>query len=552
MKSMIKIYSLIIICNLCFPVWLSAQSIQLIQQPQVPNCKENKPDPLSVSDKNSWNGWGNSLEQLRYQPADIGGIKSSDLKKLKLKWAYGIPGATKVDAQPTVIGNWIFTSGGTNKIQAIDAKTGCQIWNTSVGARVRSTIIMGTFKDQPLLFFGDQNGIAYALEPHTGKKIWAKKLDEHPFAQITGSPAYNNDVVYFPVSSGMEEGIAAGASYECCTFRGSVSALSASTGEVIWKTYTIKNPARKNSNGKAKYGPSGSGIWSAPTIDLEKRKIYVTTGNNFSNPATETSDAILSLSMDTGELNWSKQITKNDSTNTSCYEQSQENCPNPSAPDHDFASSAVLIKIDSTRRMLIAGQKSGVVTAIDPDNNGEILWQRKIGNGSPQGGIQFGIASDGRKIYAANSFIQSLPSNPSTPGAQLGQVRWYILGSRGGGMTAIDLISGEISWHTKHPGCNGIPGCSQAQSAAVTATDAFVLSGGLDGVLRAYDSATGEIIWSVDTKVLLKGSNGITVKGGSLDGPGAVIVGGAIYINSGYQMWGGIPGNALLCFSLTD
>jgi polyvinyl alcohol dehydrogenase (cytochrome) len=513
-------------------------------------CDKIRSSDKTLMEPPVWNGWGNGHEQARFQAESIGKLSANNLGKLKLLWAYGFSNSNKVDAQPTVIGNRIFSSGGSNAIHAIDLSTGCKIWSTSVSGRVRTTIVASEIEGKLYLFLGDQSGTAYALEAESGKRVWSKRLDSHPYAQITGSPVVFNSVVYFPTSSGLEEGASANSSYLCCTFRGSLSALKATDGSVIWKTYTIQETATKNNMGRM--GPSGAGIWSSPTIDPNAGKIYVATGNNFSLPATGTSDAIIAMSLENGSIIWTKQITPKDVTNNSCYESNRTNCPIAGAPDHDFASSVMLVTADQNRKILIAGQKSGVVTALDPEKNGDILWQKKIGNGSPLGGIQYGMASDGKKIFAAISFIQTIRSSSSTNGAQQGVDGWYVLGSRGGGLHALDILSGDIKWSTPHPGCKQVPGCSQAQSAAVTATDGFVLSGGLDGVLRAYSSDDGKIIWEVDTKITVKGNNGVTARGGSLDGPGPVIVPKMILVNSGYQMFGGIPGNALFAFGLSE
>jgi len=120
----------------------------------------------------------------------------------------------------------------------------------------------------------------------------------------------------------------------------------------------------------------------------------------------------------------------------------------------------------------------------------------------------------------------------------------------GGGLFALSLDKGGVVWHTPHPGCGDAPGCSPAQSAAVTAIAGVVFSGGLDGHLRAYSTDTGKIIWDVDTRREYTTVNGVKANGGSLDGPGPVIAGGMLYVNSGYMFFGSAPGNVLLAFSV--
>jgi polyvinyl alcohol dehydrogenase (cytochrome) len=282
--------------------------------------------------------------------------------------------------------------------------------------------------------------------------------------------------------------------------------------------------------------------------------VVVTTGNNYSDPATETSDAFIAFDLKTGKLLWSKQITVSDATSMACDlpEPMHANCPNSNGPDFDFGSSAVLVNLGNGKRALIAGQKSGVVHAIDPDRGGEILWQRKIGQGGRIGGIQWGVSADANRVYAALSDVEIVPPLPDGRGARptvLG-IPLMLRPDAGGGLYALDLKTGEIVWKTPHPGCNKAPGCSPAQSAATTAIPGVVFSGGLDGHLRAYDAEKGAIIWDVDTEHKFATVNGVEASGGSLDGSGAVVVDGMVYVNSGYIFAGHTPGNVLLAFSV--
>jgi polyvinyl alcohol dehydrogenase (cytochrome) len=273
--------------------------------------------------------------------------------------------------------------------------------------------------------------------------------------------------------------------------------------------------------------------------------------DSYSDSAADGSDAFVALRMDTGEIAWSRQMTAGDAYNVSC-EGSAVNCPQPRGPDFDFGSSPILVELDG-RRALIAGQKSGMVHAIDPDSQGAILWQRRVGRGSALGGVQWGSAADGDKFYAAVSDVVVRPVPAGTPGARkslFGSGTLQLDASAGGGLYALKLATGEVVWHTPHPGCGGTPGCSPAQSAAVTAIPGVVFSGGLDGHLRGYASTSGEIVWDVDTARDYTTVNGVPAHGGSLDGPGAVVAGGMLYVNSGYAGFGGAPGNVLLAFSV--
>jgi polyvinyl alcohol dehydrogenase (cytochrome) len=301
------------------------------------------------------------------------------------------------------------------------------------------------------------------------------------------------------------------------------------------------------------FGPSGGAIWSAPTVDLKANTIYATTGDSYSNPAQDTSDAVIAFDTTSGKLKWSRQMTERDAFNLACTTQYRSNCPDAKGPDFDFGSSAILVDLSEGKRALIAGQKSGMVNALDPDHDGAVLWQRRVGQGSVLGGVQWGIAADDENIYVAVSDIGLQRVAAGTPGGQksnFGTGELKMDPRAGGGIFALKLATGEIVWHTPHPGCNDRPGCSPAQSAAVTAIPGVVFSGGLDGHLRAYAAKTGEVIWDLDTIQEYQTVNGAAAHGGSLDGPGAVVAGGMLYVNSGYTNYGTVPGNVLLAFSV--
>lgn len=539
----------------------NAQLLELSNAQNIYDCKKEIAASFEPNKVGNWNGWGNNIEQTRAQTPENTQLSIEDIPKLKLKWATSFPGSFKNDSQPNVYGGLIFTSGGSERMYAINSKNGCVVWSFQASGRIRSAVTVAKIEEKYYLFFGDLSSHAYAVSPDNGKLYWRTKIENHKGSLITGAPTYHNETVYFPVAGGGEEGLAAISSYECCTFRGSIAALNAKNGALLWKVQTIKEGIQntgKNKKGVNSYGPSGAGIWSSPSIDSAKSTLYATTGNNFSLPGTDTSDAIIEVSLINGSFNWVKQITKDDVTNISCYTQDLANCPSiPStkAPDHDFASSPIIAKLSNNKKIIIAGQKSGVVTAVEPDDNGNILWQTKIGKGGNLGGIQYGMAYLNDTIYAAvaDTTIHS-KSDTKLDKHQQGIDGWYLLSAVGGGMYAIDASTGKLKWATPHPGCNtggtSQTGCSRSQSAAVTVINDVVFSGGLDGHLRAYDTQSGKIIWDMNTNLKIKGNNGAIVIGGSFDGPGPVIVNGVLYVNSGYQMFGGYPGNALFAFSV--
>jgi polyvinyl alcohol dehydrogenase (cytochrome) len=502
-----------------------------------------------------WIGWGADLSQHRFQPAEMAQLSADQVPKLKLKWAFAFQVATQAYAQPAVIGGRIFVGSANHRVYSLDAGTGCTYWVFPADYAVRAAISVGRSERGWSIYFGDQRANAYALDAATGKLIWRTRLDDHPSAQITGAPTLAGDKLYVGVSS-LEEVAGADAKDECCKFRGSASALDAATGKVIWKTYTIAEepkPIRKNRNGVQLWGPSGAGVWSSPTVDPRNGMVYVTTGDNYSDPPATTSDSFMAFDMDTGKLAWSTQITTGDAYNVNCDipKQTQVNCPQANGPDFDFGSSPILVKLPNGHRALIAGQKSGVVSAVDPDHQGALLWQTRVGQGGSLGGVQWGSAADANHIYVAVSDVERRAAPAGSPAgrASVFGVPYELDPKAGGGLFALKLDSGQIAWHTPAPPCTR-PACSPAQSAAVTAIPGVVFSGGVDGHLRAYSTENGKIIWDVDTMREYATVNGVKGQGGSLDGPGPVIVGGILYVNSGYFFQGSAPGNVLLAFSV--
>ena len=328
-------------------------------------------------------------------------------------------------------------------------------------------------------------------------------------------------------------------------------ALDAGTGKKIWQSFTIleaAKPTHKNPAGTQQLGPSGAGVWSSPTIDEQLGVLYVATGDNYSDPPSNTSDAILAMQLKTGELLWSRQLTENDAFNTACGSPQPGNCPEAKGPDFDFGQPPILVNLGDGKRTLVIGQKSGMVHAVDPDQKGKILWQTRAGAGSALGGSQWGSASDGQKVYVAIADAGlGVAVDPKSPQG----FRLTLDPKQGGGLHALDLKTGKIVWSAKSTPClEGRTGCSPAQSAAVTAIPGVVFSGSVDGHLRAHSASTGEVLWDTDTVREFETVNGKPAKGGSLDVAGPAVVNGMVFVNSGYGQYGGTPGNVLLAFSV--
>ena len=489
-----------------------------------------------------WNGWGVDLSNTRFQPAAMAELTAAQVPRLKLKWAFGFAGDVSAVAQPAVVGGRLFVGSASGRVYALNASSGCAYWTFDAEAPVRTAMSIGQTGRRHILYFGDLHANVYAVDAAKGELLWKRKLDEHPEARITGAPKLHAGRLYVPVSS-MEELSGADPAYECCRFRGSVVALDATTGKSIWKTYTIPekaHPAQKNKIGTQLWGPSGVGVWNSPTVDPQRNMLYVGTGDNYSQPPVSTSDAILALNLDSGKILWTRQITSGDVFNFGCRIPDQTNCPEGHGPDADFGSSPILVDLPNGRQALIAGQKSGVVHALDPDRQGRILWQTRVGKGGTLGGIQWGPAADRENVYAA---VSDLVAHPSPMGLQADP-------ASGGGLFALELATGNKVWSALPPGCRDRKPCSPAQSAAVTVIPGIVFSGSMDGHLRAYSTETGKVTWDFDTVREYDCANGVKAHGGSLDGPGPVVAGGMLYVGSGYASTGGMPGNVLLAFSV--
>jgi len=490
-----------------------------------------------------WVGWSPGGDKNdRFQSANQAGLTAADVPKLKLKWAFGFPNATAARSMPTFSSGRLLVGSQSGLVYALDAKSGCIIWTFQASAGVRSAITTGGVRgtrNGPTVapaYFGDARSNVYAIDIITGRQLWVRKVDDHPSSHVTGAPVQYGGDIYVSVASG-EEGQGGNAKYECCTFRGSVVKLNAITGNVAWKTYTIPQeprPIGKNKSGTTRWGPAGAGVWSAPTIDAKRRLVYVATGNNYTEPPVATSDAVLALSLDTGQVVWSAQMTPNDVFVVGCGANPGPNCPETNGPDFDFGSSPMLVTVDQyrDRQLIVIGQKSGIGWAIDPDKKGEVVWQYRAGKGSALGGMEFGSAADAEHAYFGVA-----------DGIQ----------NTAGELHAVNLQTGERAWVAPpRPVLCGERGrgCSPALLAALTVIPGAVFAGSQDGGLRAYSTSDGSLLWEFNTNRDFETVNGVAAKGASISGPGPIVVGGMVFMNSGYGALGGRPGNVLLAFGV--
>jgi polyvinyl alcohol dehydrogenase (cytochrome) len=477
-----------------------------------------------------WNGWGRDIANRRY--AANGGLTAADLANLELKWAFGYADVVSARAQPTYAGGLLFVASENGEVHALDPQTGCTQWTFRAEVGVRTALSVGPYSkadgtDGFAAFFGDMTANAYAVDANTGELVWKREIDAHPSAAITGPLTVYGGRVYVPTQGLNEEGGVVRNDAECCTFRGRLAALDASTGEVVWTSFTIDEPKprARNADGVQGYGPAGGGIWSPATIDPGRGLVYIATGNGYAGPPQPTTDAVIAIDIATGRQRWVNQLTPGDLWAAGCGAQNPL-CPEPLGPDADFSAPPALVTAGD-RDLLVLPQKSGMAHALDA-GTGELVWQYRLGNGTGLGG-QWGGSTDGRRIFIGVSDMTT--ANP-------------------GGIHAIDLATGERAWYVPptDPLCAGAPQCRPAQGAATTLIPGAVFSSSLDGGMRAYSTETGELLWLFDTNREFDTVNGVNAHGGSMDGPGAIVADGMLYFNSGYGGFGRKDGNVLLAF----
>lgn len=497
-----------------------------------PNLGGPLPDPAS---KPMWNGWGPTVEGSHYQDAKNAGITADQVSKMKVKWVFGFPNGSSAFSQPSVVSGRVFVGSDKGNVYSLDAATGCTYWSFAASAGVRAAVSIGALKAGPAkygAYFGDLQANVYSVNAATGELLWKVKVDDHPYARITGAPVWYGDRLYVPVSS-VEEVPGARSPYPCCKFRGSLVALDAATGKQIWKSYTIpeeNKETKKTAAGVQLWGPAGAAVWAAATLDLKLKAVYVGTGNAYTEPAAPTSDSVIAFDMETGKMLWSKQALPADAFVIGC-QKGNENCPQEVGPDYDFGTAPVLRNLPGGKRVLVAGQKAGVGWGLDPDNKGEVLWQYRAGKGGALGGIEWGFTVDDQNAYFPISDRQ-IPASA-------------------GGLHAVNLKTGERVWYAPPAKleCTGGAGCNMAQSAAISAIPGVVFSGSVDCHFRAYSTKDGSVIFDFDAAKDFETVNQVKAKGGSFDAAGVAIAGGMVYTTSGYGQWGGKAGNVLLAFA---
>lgn len=504
--------------------------------------------------------FGFDRRNTRSLTAAQAGLTKAQLSNMELAWAIAFPGATMMRAQPAIVGNTVFLpvvdARAVYAFDVSDAAKPCVKWvfRTSSSAPLRSSAAYGVLADgSKVLAFTGFDGMLYLLDADTGKAIWTKRISRYKYNQATSTPVILKDRIVVPMSQ-YEIVLGSSNDYQCCTHHGYVVSLDPKTGAQQWSYETMEDakPIRDRGDGKFLYGPSGAPIWTSPAIDEKRGLFYVGTGEANSEPVHKNTDAMIAIGLADGKERWSYQATDRDIYNIGCGikpKPEQLNCsPNTVYRDVDFGASMILGDVGGGRDLMFGGQKSGTVWALDPPT-GKLIWRTDLGSGGPLGGIHWGIAYDKNTVYAPISAVGSA------------YTAWLATAPAGtvpikSGLYALDATTGKIKWSfATQADCTGdrvtrVPACARAigLSAAPSVIDGAVVQGGLDGRLYILDGADGRLLWSFDTAIAYQGINGVAGKGGAIDGPSIAAANGLLFVNSGYAMFGQVPGNVFLAF----
>jgi polyvinyl alcohol dehydrogenase (cytochrome) len=520
--------------------YLSGKKLaDVAQQPPPPRCAAaaaafdfNQPPVFA--------GWGLTPGNTREIPQAVAGLDATSAPHLRLKWAFAFPDSLRARSHPALAGGALYVGSHRGTVYALDRESGCVRWQFEAGAEVRTGLVVAPWRSgdntaKPLVYFGDLTGNIFALDALTGALVWRQHADEHPSTTITAAPALYQDRLYVSVASLEEANISP--HFECCKFRGSVIAYDAASGAKIWQTFLTDKPRMRGRNkaGARMFGPSGVGVWNTPAIDPKRGQLTVGTGDNYSSPTTSDSDSVVALDLGNGKVKWVYQARADDAWNAGCGADPRTLCPKENGPDYDFGAATILATASDGQDYLLAGEKSGDVMALDPDD-GHLYWKTKVGRGGILAGVYFGMAVSGDSLFVP---ISDMPDGrsyqePAQPG-----------------LYALDIRTGQYLWRA--PGlpevCQGRPFCWPGIAGAVTATPALVLAGASDGWVRVYDAASGRVLWQFDTAQSFAALGGGTASGGSMGGGSApVAFHGALIVPSGYGYASQRPGNVLLMF----
>lgn len=485
-------------------------------------------------------GWGFTPGNTRFVETPLAGLTRDDVPNLQLKWVFAFPGATRARSQPVMYGRHLLVGSQSGSVYALDLASGCATWEFKADVEVRSALMVDPSGERA--YFGDIKGMVYAINPRDGSLVWKALANDHPAVTLTGSPRLHDGVLYVPLSSS-EWASAADPSYPCCTFRGGVVAMDALSGAIRWTAHVIpevpKRTGQRNAQGADRFHPAGAPVWNSPTIDAARNRIYVGTGEAYTSPAAKTSDAVVAFDLQDGHIVWSYQSIAGDAWNMACYIGGGPNCPVENGPDLDIGAPPVLTRLSSGKDVLIVGQKSGHVFALDPDD-GRLLWRNRYGRGGFAGGVHWGLAVSPETIFAPNADTVFTEQS---------------VGDRKPGLFAIDPADGRVKWFAPAPETcvpDNQPACDPGYSAPATAIPGVVFAGAFDGHLRAHDAESGKILWDFNTLGKFPSVSGEIARGGSIESAGPLVQHGHVIVNSGYLFGDRMAGNALMVFAVPE
>jgi len=522
-------------------------------------CEHRSTAPAVTGNAN----WGFGNDNARHVASGVA-LNPRTIEQLELAWSLALPQVSDMRSQPVVAGEMLYLGTQTGSLLALDRRSGCVHWQFRAMSTIRSALTLDRAPDgAPTLFFADDLGTVYAVAAKDGRLRWSANVRLFQTSVISGAISSHDGRLFVPLSS-FEVAVAGMPTHECCRSHGGVVALDAGNGTRLWEFHTTPDARKtlRNSAGTQMWGPSGASVWSTPTVDANRGLLYIGTGENLSRPATDTSDAVIAIDIETGARRWHFQALADDVWNGAC-QLGGPNCPDNPGPDWDIGASVILTRTVSGSELLLVGQKSGEVFALDPGHEGRLLWRKRLSQGTANGGnsgVHWGMASDGAAVFVPISDPDwKLPGYTPRPGVYAlrvedGTTLWEHPVQRGCEVDPADVPRPGLAEMRQagNAARSPWPACSwfYAHSAAALLANGLVYAGALDGRVRVIDAGNGKLLKVFETAGPFQADNGIEGHGGSIDVGGIVVDGDQMFVTSGYSMFGQMPGNVLLAYSL--
>ena len=510
-------------------------------------------------------GWpmiGHDPADTRSQPFEQI-IGPSNVHLLTAKWI--APTAGDVSATPAVADGAVYFGDFGGTLWKLNAETGQVIWSHSVAdytgiandvARTSPTL----FKD--LVIVGDLKAPKLlGIDTGTGALRWITDVHPDPKGIMTGSPMLAGDTIFTGVS-------ASGASGPNATFRGAIVAVDARTGQLLWRTYSLPD------NGGLPGGYSGATMFSPPAVDMSAGLVYGTFGQPYTEPASVTAchtahggftescelpgsylKSVVAFDIRTGAPRWSYRVQGHDPWLQACGHQPVAVtwcAPESDGEKWDIGGSGVnVMRVhrherhhddeDDVRDVVGFGGKSGVYILLDA-KTGAFIWSSLIGPGGDQGGMEWGTAADGDRIYVSITNHHHISYKLTENGVLTSTT------VTGGSWAALDPDTGRILWQTADPQTETLPGVGVVgvwDLAPVTVAHGVLYAASMAKLafqkqMFALDAATGEMLWQFGA--------------GSSVNAGPAVVDGTVYWGAGYSRSGveGSGNDQFFAFSLSE